>query len=246
MMKRNIIVVLVGFLVIFFTLVTIAITSSNYDDFVRFDNRNVNQIESFAKIDSGVALTSEIATSYSQQRSFESVQTIFDDGNYFSSKGIGDEETALLLWNTYTDSLLKKVGQVNNIDSLNLLVSFGEDLQSFRFTKEGWTKDLTWIADYWFDYCTDRINKLDKEGEISKYSFKAISLKRRLSKQRYNVNFKTSSKEKVVYNLSSGNYAYLYNRILIRTNVFEKLVAVLFLLLPLIPLFMYLRIKSKK
>lgn len=245
-MKKKILFFLLGVLVSFVSIFTVFSILSNYNDFVRFDNRDVKSLGTFVEKDSLGINTRNLEAKYSSNRSFETAEVLFSDGVFMSSAGLRDEAVFGLLWNTYTDSLRIKVGEVNNLDSLNLFVSFGEDIQSLKFTHAGWAADLSWIADFWFDYSAKRISQLIAEGKVSKYSYKALSLKRRLARLQYNVNFETSSTEKVVYNFTSGNYAYLYNRILLRTTWVQKILLAGFMVLLITPGLVYVYSKFKK
>lgn len=129
----------------------------------------------------------------------------------------------LSLLDILTDSLNLKLGQNVGLDTIKFILDWNIKLRQFS---EHSTYPIFYkkVSNYWFNYCGNVSSLEFSKVGIFDSNYKSKFILDILSSQNYNYYPTKSNLEKVIYNLSEGNFAY----ILLRTWYRKPIVFVFF------------------
>lgn len=129
----------------------------------------------------------------------------------------------LSLLDILTDSLNLKLGQNVGLDTIKFILDWNIKLRQFS---EHSTYPIFYkkVSNYWFNYCGNVASLEFSKVGIFDSNYKSKFILDILSSQNYNYYPTKSNLEKVIYNLSEGNFAY----ILLRTWYRKPIVFVFF------------------
>lgn len=138
-----------------------------------------------------------------------------------------------------SDTLLKKLEIRLNFEDLNVLTSLTNEVTSlFYYSKYDLKNQIFYEAlfDYWMQLINSKLETIANNNYWKKYSFEYKYISTVCQQFNYNPSTGLNSTEKVLDNLVENKYGYLFNRFILRTSTFQKIIGALFLSISIISL----------
>lgn len=149
----------------------------------------------------------------------------------------------LILSDIITDSLNLKLGQNVGLDTIKFILDWNIKLRQFS---EHSTYPIFYkrVSDYWFNYCGNVASLEYSKVGIFDSNYKSKFILDILSSQNYNYYPTKSNLEKVIYNISKGNFTYVLLRILYRKPIVLIFAGVLLILMATLIIFKFKKNKT--
>jgi hypothetical protein len=122
------------------------------------------------------------------------------------------KENERILVNCLAGTLLQNKGYNNSIDSLELLLVVSERYMSFAQANRKRANFFGEVSDAWCSYVANQLTELSKANSSLKHSFKFQYVAQHSRNLMYKPNISYTNSEKVILNLTEGNFDYLWNR----------------------------------
>lgn len=160
--------------------------------------------------------------------SFKTIQSTFSELE--NIRKIDHETVNIVLRNCLVDSLLSK-WNYNNIDSLELLLIILEKYQNYAETNPVLSDFFYEVADNYGVFVAKNLTELAENNKNLKSTFKFNYVRQHSKCLTYPPNIGLSNLEKVILNISQGNFSYLWGRFWNGTSfIFKSLIALPMLL----------------
>ncbi len=137
------------------------------------------------------------------------------------------KENERILVNCLAGTLLQNKGYNNSIDSLELLLVVSERYMSFAQINRKRANFFGEISDAWCSYVANQLTELSKSNSSLKHSFKFQYVAQHSRNLMYPPNISYTNSEKVILNLTEGNFDYLWNRYWKGTSFSVKAVSII-------------------